>query len=169
MPVTQLAGIQVPPAAAAWIDLAMLVFLGLFGLWIVLWVIGVAYRRSYNLTPVATAPSRDIKPDFLEIDRKKQKEMLERGAEFGRRPPPGLTTAERVTRIGVIASGVITFVTAVFFAFGSVEELDRVWRNLSAKDRFVAIVQAHPFGFAIALAMILAASVRFTLTLRTAK
>lgn len=169
MSVADLAGVHVPPATAVWIGRVMFVFLVLFILWVVLKVIGLAYRRSYNLTPVATASGKDIKPDFLTVDRNRQKEMLARGAEFGREPSTGLTTAERLTRVGMIVSGLLTLVTAVFLAFGSVEEFDVTWRNLSAKDRFVAIVQAHPVGFTIALAMVLAALIRFTMTLRTAK
>ncbi len=169
MSVTDLARIQVPPATAAWIDTLMLVFLGLFVLWVVLKVIGFAYRRSYNLTPVATAASKDIRPDFLEVDHDKQKRLVDRGREFGRPAAAGVTTAARVTRYGVLASGLVTFVSAAFLAAGRIEELDATWRNLSAKDRFVAIVQSHPVGFTIALAMIVAALVRFTMTLRRDK
>lgn len=169
MSVTGLAGMRVPPATAAWIDMAVLVLLGLFVLWIVLKAIGFAYRRSYNLTPVATAGSRNVRPDFLSVDREKQKQMVERGSEFGRPPAPPLQRAARLTSVAMIASGVVTFVSATFLAFGRIEDLDATWRNLSAKDRFAAIVGSHPFGFAIALAMTGAALVRLTLALRRAK
>ncbi|RPJ80754.1 MAG: hypothetical protein EHM13_11525, partial [Acidobacteria bacterium] len=65
MSVSDLSGVQIPPGVAVWVDRLMLVFLGLFVLWVVLKAIGFAMRRSYNLTPVATASSRDIRPDFL--------------------------------------------------------------------------------------------------------
>jgi hypothetical protein len=169
MSVTDLAGIQVPPATAAWIDRVILVFLGLFILWVVLKAIGFAYRRSYNLTPVATAGSKDIRPDFLKVDRAAHEQMLDRGRDFGRPAAPPLEKAARLTSAGMIASGLITFVSAAFLAFGRIEEFDATWRNLSAKDKFVAIVESHPIGFAIALAMIVAALVRLTMTLRRAK
>lgn len=169
MSVTDLAGIHVPPATAAWIDRAMLVFLGLFVLWAVLKAIGFAYRRSYNLTPVATAGSKDIRPDFLKVDRAAQKQMLDRGREFDRPAAPRLQKAVWLTNAGMIGSGLITFVSAAFLAIARIEEFDTTWRNMSAKDRFVAIVQSHPVGFAIALAMIVAALVRLTMTLRRAK
>ena len=69
----------------------------------------------------------------------------------------------------MIASGLVTFVSAAFLAIARIEEFDTTWRNMSAKDKFVAIVQSHPVGFAIALAMIVAALVRLTMTLRRAK
>ena len=169
MSVTSLAGIRVPPATAAWIDMVVLVFLGLFVLWIVLKAIGFAYRRSYNLTPVATAGSKDIRPDFLKVDHDKQKQLLERGREFGQPAAPHIEKAARLTNCAMVASGLVTFVSAAFLAFGRIEELDATWQNLSAKDKFTAIVGSHPIGFAIALAMIGAALIRLTMTLRRAK
>ena len=168
MSVSQLAAVQVPPAVAWWIDRAILVFLGLCILWIVLKVIGFALRRSYNLTPVATAGSKDIRPDFLKVDHAAQKQMIERGSAFGGSAAT-VAHATRWATFGVVASGVISFVSAAFLAFGRIEELDSTWRSLSAKDKFVAIVQSHPYGFAIATGMVLAALIRLTITLRKAK
>jgi len=169
MSVTDLGGIQVPPAVAAWVDLVILVFLGLFILWVVLKLIGFFLRRSYNLTPVATASSKDLKPDFLKVDHAAQKKLIERGREFDRAGSPGVARALRVANAGVIASGLVSFVSAAFLAFGRVEEFDKTWRTVAAKDKFVAIIQSHPIGFAIALAMIVAALVRMGMTFRTAK
>jgi hypothetical protein len=169
MSLTELAGIQVPPATAAWIDRVMLVFLGLFVLWIVLKAIGFAYRRSYNLTPVATAGSKDIRPDFLKVDHAAQQRLLDRGRDFGLPAAPRLEKAVWLTNKGMLASGLVTFASAVFLAFGRIEEFDATWRTMSAKDKFVAIVESHPVGFAIALAMVLAALVRLMMTLRRAK
>jgi hypothetical protein len=169
MSLPQLAGIQVPPATAAWIDKVMFVFLGLFVLWVVLKAIGFFYRRSYNLTPVATAGSKNIRPDFLKVDHAAQKQMLDRGSDFGVPAVPHLERAVSLTSMGMIASGLVTFASAVFLAVGRIEEFDKTWQNLSAKDKFVAIVQSHPVGFAIALAMIVAALFRLTMTLRRAK
>jgi hypothetical protein len=169
MSVSDLGGVQIPPAVAAWINTVVLIFLGLFTLWVVLKVIGFALRRSYNLTPVATARSRDIKPDFLKVDHAAQKQLIERGREFDRTASPRLARALSVTNIGVIASGIVSFISAVFLAFGRIEELDATWHKLSAKDRFVAIVESHPVGFAIALAIIVAALARLVMTFRRAK
>ncbi len=168
MSVTNL-GVQVPPDVAWWIDRAIVVFLVLFTVWVVLKIIGFGYRRSYNLTPAATAGSKDIKPDFLKVDHAAQKQMVERGRKFDRQASPGLARATGLAGYGVIASGIVSFVSAVFLAFGRIEELDATWRKLSATDRFAAIVQSHPFGFAIALAMIVAALARVAMSIRKAK
>ena len=169
MSVSDLGGMQVPPNVSAWIDRVMLVLAALLILWVVLKVIGYVMRRSYNLTPVATSSSKDIRPDFLRVDRAAQKQMIERGREFDRASPQGLTKALGVTNFGLIASGVVSFVSAAFLAFGRIEELDSTWHNLSAKDRFVAIIVSHPVGFGIALAIIVAALARLTMTFRKAK
>lgn len=169
MSVNDLGGVQVPPGVAAWIDTVILVFLGLFVLWVVLKAIGFALRRSYNLTPVATASSKDIRPDFLKVDRAAQEQLVERGREFGKPASPGLARALSLANFGVLLSGLVSFVSAAFLAFGRVEELDATWRKLSATDRFAAIVQSHPVGFAIALAMIVAALFRLVMTLRRPK
>jgi hypothetical protein len=168
MSVSQLGAVRLPPAVAWWIDGAILVFLVLFVLWVVLKAIGFALRRSYNLTPVATARSKDIRPDFLKVDHAAQEEMIERGGAFDGPAVPAARAA-RLAGIGVVASGVVSFVSATFLAFGRIEELDTTWRNLSAKDKFAAIIQSHPFGFAIATAMVLAALVRLTMTIRKGK
>jgi hypothetical protein len=162
-------GVQIPPSAAAWIDWVMLVFLGLFILWVVLKTIGFALRRSYNLTPVATAPGKDITPDFLKVDHAAQKQMIERGRQFDLATSPGVAKAAKVTNWGMLASGIVTLVSAAFLALGRIEEFDTTWQKLSAKDKFVAIVQTHPVGFAIALAMVVAALYRLVKTVRTPK
>ena len=169
MSVSDVSGIAIPPGAAAWIDLVILVFVGLLILWAVLKVAGFLVRRSYNLTPAATAASRDIRPDFLTIDRAAQKEMIERGRVFDRTWPAALDKAVTATRIGVLASGVLSFASAAFLAFGRIEELDATWRNLSVQDRFLSIVESHPVGFALALAMIGAALGRLMMTVRPAR
>jgi len=165
MPVSELGRVQIPAAVSAWIDAIVLVFLGLLILWIVLKAIGFALRRSYNLTPVATAGSKDIRPDFLKVDRAAQRQLLERGREFDR-TRPAVAKAVSAAGIGVMASGVVSLVSAAFLAFGRIQELDATWQSLSSRDRFVAIVESHPVGFAIALVMVVAASARFLMTLR---
>lgn len=169
MSVNDLGAVQVPPAVAVWIDRVMYLFLGLFILWLVLKVIGFFYRRSYNLTPVATAPSKDVRPDFVKVDHAAQDAMLERGRTPGTAEPGGLARALSLANAGVVASGLVSFVSAAFLAFGRIEELDATWRDLSTRDRFVAIVESHPIGFAIALAMIAAALIRLSMTFRKAK
>ena len=169
MPVSPLGGVRIPPATAAWVDGVLIVFAGLIALWVVLKAAGFFVRKSYNLTPAATAASRDVRPDFLKVDRGAQERMVERGRAFDAPPAPPLVRATRVAGAGVVLSGVISFVSAAFLAFGRIEELDATWRDLSVQDRFVTIVRSHPVGFGLALAMVAAALVRVVMSLRTAK
>jgi hypothetical protein len=167
MPVNDVGAIRLPPSVAAWTDTAIYVFLGLVAVWIVLKVIGFALRRSYNLTPAATAHSKNVRPDFLKVDHAAQEQMVERARAFGQ--PAAVATTATVASWGVVLSGLITFMSAAFLSLGRIEELDATWRNLSAKDRFVAIVQSHPYGFGIAVAMMLAALVRLITIFRKTK
>ena len=169
MSVTDLGVVSVPPEAAVWIDRVVLVFIALLIIWIVLKATGYFMRRAYNLTPVATAGGNGISPDFLAVDHVAQKQMIERGRAFDAADTSGFNRAVRLANFGMLASGCVSIASAAFLAFARIEEFDRTWRNLSAPDRFVAIIESHPFGFAIALAMIVAAMVRLTLALRTAK
>ncbi len=169
MSASDLGRVQIPAYVATWIDVVVLVFLALLILWIVLKVIGFALRRSYNLTPVATAGGKDIRPDFLRVDHAAQKQMIERGRAFDAQPGAGVARAASWASRGVIASGVISLVSAAFLALGRIEELDATWHRLSTKDRLVAIAQSHPVGFTIALAIVVAAAVRFAKTLRGSK
>jgi hypothetical protein len=169
MPVSKIGPVQVPVEVAAYVDKVMLVFLGLFVLWVLLKLAGFALRRAYNLTPVATGGHKDIKPDFLKVDHAAQEAMLERGKVLDQGAAPAVTLAARVTSWTMLASGLVSFVSTAFLAVGRIGELDETWRTLSAKDRFVAIVQSHPYGFAIAICMVVAALVRLVMSLRKAK
>jgi len=124
-------------------------------------------RRSYNLTPAATAHSSNVKPDFLKVDHAAQEQMVERARAFDQ--PAVVEKSAAVAGFGVVASSVITFVSTAFLALGRVEDLDKTWNDLSSKDRLVAMVQAHPYGFGIALAMMAAALVRLAMVFRKGK
>lgn len=169
MPVTDLGAVSVPPAAAAWIDRLLLVCLGLFAAWLVLKIAGYMMRRAYNLTPVATAGAKGVTPDFLRIDAAAQAQTIARGRAFDRGDLEGFGRAAHLTRMGMVASGFLSFAVAAFLAFGRVEEFDRTWRNLSGRDRFLAIVETHPVGFAIALTLIVAAMAKLLISFRTAR
>lgn len=170
MPATAPGSLTIPPGVAAWMDTVMYVFVGLVVLWIVLKAIGFALRRSYNLTPVATAPGKGVTPDFLTVDHDARKQMIDRGRAFDEQAKSsGLGKAMTAANVGVVLSGLLSFLSAAFLAFGRIKELDETWKDLSVGDRFVAIVQSHPIGFTIAFAMTIAALTRLVMTVRTAK
>ena len=169
MSVSHLNDIQVPPPVAAWIDPILVVFLGLVLLWMVLKVAGFFMRRAYNLTPVTTAASKDVRPDFLKVDHAAREQLIERGRPFDGMQAGSLKKALSVTGVGVIVSAFVSFGSAAFLAFGRVEELESTWRNYSGRERFGAIVHTHPVGFTIALAMTVGALVRFVMTVRRAR
>jgi hypothetical protein len=169
MPTVNLAQIQLPPAVAGWIDRFLYLFLGLVLRWVVLKVIGFSMRRAYNLTPAGTAKSKNLKPDFLKVDHRERERLIDRGRQFDEAQEVPVKKALNAAGFGVIASGLVSFVSAAFFALGRIEDYDEIWRNLSARERFVAIVQSHPFGFAVALLIIIGGLIRLVPVLRRAK
>lgn len=163
---SSLGEIQIPPAAAVWIDRIVYIFLGLVLLWIVLKVIGFFMRRAYNLTPAGTAKSKNLKPDFLKVDHAQRQELIDRGRQFDIAYEPPVEKVATAARFGVIFSALISFGTAAFFAFGRIEDYDQTWRKLTSFDKFGAILQSHPIGFIIAILIIIGGVIQLLMTLR---
>jgi hypothetical protein len=163
---SNLGGIQVPPGMAAWIDRIVYIFLGLLFLWIILKAIGFFMRRAYNLTPAATAKSKNLQPDFLKVDHAQRQELIDRGRQFDLAYEPPVEKAATAARFGVIFSALISFGTAAFFALGRVADYDQTWQNLTAFNKFGAILKSHPVGFIIALLIIIGGVVQLAMTLR---
>jgi hypothetical protein len=162
-----LSQVQVPPGVAIWINRLLFLSLGLLVLWLVLEVLAFFMRRAYNLTPAESTSSKNLRPDFLKVDHKAREEMIERGKEFTAAPQSGgVAAAASTASLGAIGSGLLTFVSATFFAFGRVEELDKTWKDLSGWDRLTTIVQSHPVGFAFAGLLVVGAGFRLVKTIR---
>jgi hypothetical protein len=161
-----LSEIQLPPAIAAWTDRLLYIFLGLILLWIVLKIIGYFMRRAYNLTAAATARSKNLKPDFLKVDRAQRQELIDRGKQFDLAYEPSVEKVATATRFGVVLTALISFGSAAFFAFGRVEEIDQTWHKLTAAHRFSLILQSHPVGFVIAILIVIGGLIQLVMTLR---
>jgi hypothetical protein len=163
---SNLGGIQVPPAMAAWIDRIVYIFLGLVLLWIFLKVIGYFMRRAYNLTPAGTAKSKNLQPDFLKVDHAQRQELIDRGRQFDKAYEPPVEKVATAARFGVIFSALVSFGTAAFFALGRVVDYDKTWQDLTAFKKFSTILKSHPVGFIIALLIIIGGVIQLVMTLR---
>jgi hypothetical protein len=163
---SKLGEIQVPPSAAAWIDRIVYIFLGLLILWIILKAIGFFMRRAYNLTPAATAKSKNLQPDFLKVDHAQRQELIDRGRQFDIAYEPPVEKVATTARFGVILSALISFSTAAFFALNRVPEYEQAWQNLTAFHKFGAILKSHPIGFIIALLIVIGGVIQLVMTLR---
>jgi hypothetical protein len=161
-----LSEIQLPPAIAAWTGWFIYIFIGLVLLWIILKILGYFMRRAYNLTVAATKKSKNLQPDFLKVDQGQRQELIDRGKQFDLAHETPVEKVATATRFGVIFTALISFGSAVFFAFGRVEDYDQTWQKLAATRRFSAIIQAHPIGFIIAILIVIGGLVQLVMTLR---
>ena len=149
-----LSEIHVPAPVAVWIDLAVYVLIGLVVVWIVLEMAGYFMRRAYNLTPVGTVRSKDVRPDFLKVDHKQREEVIDRGRKFDEAQNTHIAKARSAAKIGVMVSAILSFSTVALFALGHIKDYDDLWKNVSAWDKLSAIVKSHPVGLVIALVII---------------
>ncbi len=132
--------------------------------WLILTLL-VHWRRSItNLTPVdAPRANRKAQPDFLSVDKKKQKKALKRGAEHERM----LDKRERAeAKADLIAAGgftiwqmllgYLTLLLSVICLFvilaGSIwpeSAIGNVLSQFPTQDRLMEVIQAHPIALLV--------------------
>lgn len=167
---------QIPPEAWPIIDILFNVTMAAAGIWLALTVFVIWRRHASNLTPVnATSRNHKAQPDFLKVDQKARAEAIKRGdahekaldrrdaeevraeakANSALRRKP-LTFAQRL-------AGLVTFVMSVFTLFSivttsifTVSRMGDMVGEMSAVDRMVAIVMAHPIAVSVCLLIIFA-------------
>ena len=167
---------QVPPEAWPIIDLLFNITMALAGIWLALTVFVIWRRHASNLTPVnATSRNNKAQPDFLNVDRKARAEAIKRGDEHekaldrrdaeeakaeaaassaSRRQP--LSFAQRMAGLATFIMSVFTLFSIVTSSIFTVSKLGDVVGEMSAVDRMVAIMVAHPIPVAICLLIIFA-------------
>jgi hypothetical protein len=123
-------------------------------------------RRAYNLTPVGTAKSKNIRPDFLKMDHAARDEMVRKGKQFDIAQMAGVGKATTAISVGAGVSGCLSFLIAAFLAVGNIPGYEETWNRFSTPEKFLAIVQNHPIGFLIAVIVIVASLLRLIPILR---
>lgn len=140
----------------------------------VLWLVSVIFiamrRNASGLTPVQAAQSRrDARPDFLDGDRKKRKQALERGDAYDRklekaetaaeqakaRAHKPLTATQKLLRLMSLVMAFFSLATLIGGAIFQVNYITGLLRNVSAGERILEIVQKHPIGVTVASIVIL--------------
>ncbi|AXE64054.1 hypothetical protein BBF93_07335 [Hyphomonas sp. CACIAM 19H1] len=167
---------QIPPEAWPIIEILFNVTMAAAGIWLALTVFVIWRRHASNLTPVnATSKNNKAQPDFLKVDQKARAEAIKRGdlheraldrrdaeearAEVKANSAPRrepLTFARRI-------AGLVTFVMSVFTLFSivttsifTVSRMGDMVGEMSAVDRMVSIVMAHPIPVAVCVLIIFA-------------
>ena len=160
----------VPPEAWPLIELLFNVTLAFTLAWLA-WTVFVMWRRSAsNLTAIRGAkPNPNAEPDFLSVDKKARREAIEKGEAFEkemqRRDRDEANNARRAARnketmlgrvgrlisFGMALFSIATMISGTLF---QVSIMGRYWEQYSAAERLTAVIQNHPIGVSVTIAVI---------------
>ena len=133
------------------------------GSWLVTSLIGYFHRRAYNLTRAESGPSKNIKPDFLTVDKAKRQAALDRGKEYdavlaAREGPPPVAPAIKTVHFWswFAASGeaVIGLIATVIASLSRVDLIQADVEKITSWSRLSHMVSQNQTGTIIALAVI---------------
>jgi hypothetical protein len=145
----------------------------LFVAWLVLAILGALHRRAYNLTKAETARPRAEDPSFLKVDHEAREAALARGDAYVRpadretgekaaaRTAPSSSIWAFLCRLGVILVAVAHFGVVVVSVADATYNAERVVQDISASDRFTAIVSKYWLGLSLGAIVLAAEIVRF--------
>jgi uncharacterized membrane protein len=131
-------------------------------LWLTTAVIGYFHRRAYNLTRAESGRSRNIKPDFLKVNKGKRQAAIERGQAYdavldAREAAGAATTVETVcfwSRLGAMATAILALVAMVVGTLTHIDSIQTGINQISSWDKFSLLVSEHKAGAVVALAVI---------------
>ncbi len=169
----------VPPEAWPLIELLFNITLAFTVLWLA-WTMFVMWRRSAsNLTSVRGAKANpNAEPDFLSVDKKARQEAIAKGEAFEkeiqRRDREEATSSRRAARnnetmlgrigrlisLGMALFSIATMISGTLF---QVSIMGRYWEQYSATERLTAVIQNHPIGVTVTIAVILYNIVTFVM------
>lgn len=128
--------------------------------WAVSGVIGYFHRRAYNLTHAESGGSKNIKPDFLNVDHRKRQSAIERGraydAVLDSRDAPA-SPAEQLSvwsRIAAVTTALVGLFVTILGTVTRIGSLQSGVEELSSWDKFSNIVSRNKAGAVIAFAVI---------------
>lgn len=168
---------NIPPEAWPTITILFNVTCVVTAMWLA-WTVFVMWRRhASNLTTSSgMSPNRKAEPDFLHVDEKARKEALERGMAYEdyleKRDVEEARAAERerrrkesmLSRIGRLVSfgmALFSLATMISGTMFQVSIMGRYWDQYSAGERLTRVVQEHPVGVTVTVAVILVNIVTF--------
>lgn len=154
-----------PPLVSNSLGLLFMALIVVVGLWMAFSIVGYFYRRSYNLSPMESASAKVPTPGFLRVDHQARQAQIERGRAFDKahRPAKAMSRA----RLVAFVTAFVSFLSTVAFSLLNIESLEEKWRSISAWERLALMAREYPVGLTLAVILIVAASVRLFLSLRS--
>ncbi|MDB4778103.1 hypothetical protein OAG68_01475 [bacterium] len=156
------------------VDLLISVTVGVALIWLALTIFIYWRRSSTNLTPVDVPKANpDAQPDFLSVDKKKQKAALKRGDEYARqlakanqenRDPSQPTPVRWLRKAAGYAALFLAMVLVATVAMGCIwpdSYVGELLSEYSAENRLADIIQSNPISLIVALLVILVKATQF--------
>ncbi len=151
----------------------------LFVLYVGFAILGALHRRAYNLTKAETTGKKADAPAFLKVDHEAREAALERGdayvrpadraeGEAGKRSAGSRRSSWAfLCRVGVILVAVAHVAIVVVSVADATYNAEKVVQDISASDRFAAIVSKYWLGITLGVIVLVAEVVRFVQSRRT--
>jgi len=152
----------------------------LFVAWLFFTVVGALHRRAYNLTKAETARRKADAPAFLTVDHEARQAALERGDAYvrpadrveegggGKPAGPRKSAWAFLCRLGVVLVAVAHFAIVVVSVADATYNAEKVVQDISAADRFAAIVSRYWLGLTLGVIVLTAEIVRYVQSRRSA-
>lgn len=133
------------------------------GVWFVTSVIGVFHRRAYNLTRAESGESKQIRPDFLTVDKEKRDAAIKRGEKYdeelarrerdaGGKPAPVVAGKWSATLAKCSAWFTVGF--AGLTTVPRIAATDESLKQLGRWETFEKIVSEHKLGAVLSVLVI---------------
>ncbi len=151
-----------PGTASSLLQALSWILIALAALWLISAVISFFYRRAYNLTHAESGRSKDIKPDFLKVDKNKRQAALDRGSAYdavldARETAGPARNVEKVRFWSRIAAGLVAILalgTTIVTTFMNVDAIQEGINKFSSWDRFSQLVGEHKTAAVVAIVVI---------------
>jgi uncharacterized membrane protein len=135
------------------------------GTWLVTSLIGYFHRRAYNLTRAESGPSKNIKPDFLTVDKAKRQAAIERGnaytavleeREAAAEPAvsPAVKKAHHWSWFLATTAAVVGLITTAIGSLAKIDQMQADVVKITSWDKFSHLVGQNQAGAIVAVAVI---------------
>jgi hypothetical protein len=136
--------------------------IGFGALWLITSVIGFFHRRAYNLTHAESGRSKNIRPDFLKVDKARREAAIEKGKAYdavldAREVPPSVATVATVglwSRLAAITTATLAVVAAVVGTVSKVDSIQAGVNTMGSWDRLGHFVGQNKAGTVVAVIVI---------------
>ena len=156
---------NIPPQVLQPFTWIMYLFYGMLLLWGILKLWSLWQRRSYNLTRAERDTSEVSNPDFLKVDHESREAQMQPAR--ARATEPTSAKPQRLAWFAMLLVAIISCLSAIVFAFLSVERLESAWHQFTSWQRIQELFTTFPIGLSAACVLSLGAVLQLLLKFRS--